>query len=117
MGSALVAARDEGLAAGGDRLQRIERAAGGAYFRRIVLRADEDEIVVHHVLAVAAVAFGDELVLGGAVVHEQHVGVAAAADVQRLAGADSDDADLDRGRLLELGQNPAEQAGLLGGGG
>ena len=86
-------------------------------FRRIVLRADEDEIVVHHVLAVAAVAFGDELVLGGAVVHEQHVGVAAAADVQRLTGADGDDADLDPGRLLEFRQNPAEQAGLLGGGG
>ena len=31
--------------------------------------------------------------------------------------ADGDDADLDRGRLLELGQDPAEQAGLLGGGG
>jgi len=37
-------------------------------------------------------------------VNEQHVRIAAAANIQRLAGADGDDADLDPGRLLELGK-------------
>ena len=46
--------------------------------------------------------------------NEQHVGIAAAADIERLAGADGDDTDLDPGQLLELRQYPAEQAGLLG---
>ena len=49
--------------------------------------------------------------------HEQHVGVAAAADVQRLSGADRDHPDSDSGRLCEGREQMGKQAGLLGGDG
>ena len=47
-------------------------------------------------------------------VHEHHVGVAAARDVERLAGAERDHAHLDAGLLLEDRQQVLEQARLLG---
>ena len=81
---------------------------------RIRRRADDDEIVVHHRQPLGREAFGDELLLGGGVVHEHHVGVPAARHVERLTGADRNHADVDAGGLLELRQQVAEQAGLLG---
>ena len=65
-------------------------------------------------VALEAEALGDELLLGRLVVHEQHVGVAAPAHVERLPGADGDDANVDAGRLLERRQQVREQARLLG---
>ena len=59
--------------------------------RRIGRRPDDDEVVVHDVEPLARVALGDELVFGLAGVDQQHVGVAAAADLDRLPGADRDD--------------------------
>ena len=44
---------------------------------------------------------------------EDDVGIAAAAGVERLAGALRDDADLDAGLRLEQGQDVAKQAGIL----
>src|SRR5215471_14066335 len=52
--------------------------------------------------------------------HENHVGVAAARGVERLAGTLGDDFNDDAGLLLEQRQDVAEQAGILrrrGGGG
>ena len=49
--------------------------------------------------------------------HEHHVGIAAAAGVERLAGALRDDFHLDAGLLLEQRQNVPEQAGILRRGG
>ena len=72
-----------------------------ADFRRIGLRPDQDEVVVHHVEALHAVALGEEFLLERLGVHEHHVGVAAPADVERLAGAERDHAHLDAGLLLE----------------
>ncbi len=80
--AALVAARNEQLAAGGDCLQRV---VGVTDLRRIVLWDDEDQVVVHRILAVAALA------VGGAIMDEQDLGIAAAANVECLAGADGDD--------------------------
>jgi hypothetical protein len=45
-------------------------------------------------------------------VHEDDVGVAAPAGVERLAGALADDADLDAGLRLEQRQEVVEQAGI-----
>ena len=42
-----------------------------------------------------AESFGNELLFGRLVVHEQHVGIAAPADVDRLPGADRDHAHVD----------------------
>ena len=64
--------------------------------RRIGARPDNDEIVVHHVAAIDAVAVGDELVLADAIVDQQRIGIAARADRQRLAGADRDHMNADR---------------------
>jgi hypothetical protein len=112
----LVAARDEGRVAGGQLLQALDDV-GALHAGRVGLGADEDEVVVHDRVALDAEAVGDELVLGLLVVHEHHVGIAAAAGVQRLAGAQRHHLDVDAAGLLELGQQVGEQAGLLGRGG
>jgi hypothetical protein len=72
---------------------------------------------VHHVAPVDAVALGDQRVLAGAVVDEQRVDVAAACQLERLAAADRDDADLDPSGGTEQRQEMREQARLLGRGG
>ena len=59
-------------------------------------------------------ALAEELALRRPCVHEHDVGVAAARDVERLAGAERDDAHLDAGLLLEDRQDVPEQARLLG---
>ena len=46
-------------------------------------------------------AFAHELLLGGLRVHEHDVRIAAPREVERLAGAERDDAHLDAGLLLE----------------
>jgi hypothetical protein len=62
---------------------------------------------------------GDEFLLLRLGVHEQHVGVAAPAGVERLAGALRHHLHIDAGLGLEQRQDMAEQAGVLrrGGGG
>ena len=65
---------------------------------RVVARADQDEVVVHDVVALDAVTLGDEGLLGGTVMDQQDVGVAVAGQAQGLAGADRDDPDRDAGR-------------------
>ena len=69
--------------------------------RRIALRPDQHEIVVHDVEALHAKAFGEELLLRRLGVHEHHVGVAAPRDIERLSGAVRDHLDLDAGLGLE----------------
>src|SRR4029079_13006872 len=87
-------------------------AAGGV--RGVALRPDQHEVVVHHPIALDAVALGQPFLLGRLVVHEHDVGIAALADVERLAGADGDDAHGDTRVLLEFRQQVLEQPRLLG---
>ena len=114
--AAAVTARDEGLAAGRD-LGQAGHDVGAARAGRVGLGADQHEVVVHDRVALLAPALGDELVLGRGVVHEDHVGIAAPADVQRLARADGDHAHLDAAGLGEGRQQMLEQSRLLGRGG
>jgi hypothetical protein len=98
VGAALVAARHEAGLPLGQLLQRggdVLAARAG----RVALGADEHEVVVHDRQALDAEAFGHELLLGHLVVHEHHVGVAAARGVQRLAGAQCHHAHVDAGGL------------------
>ena len=74
-----------GLRAVADRLERGEHVLAALDLGRIGLRPDQDEVVVHDVEALHAEAVGDELLLLGLGVHEDDVGIAAAAGVERLA--------------------------------
>ena len=112
--AAAIAARHERRLRGLDFFQRREDVLAAGDLGRIVLRADEHEVVVHHRIAFDALPFGQEFLLGGAGVHEHDVGVAAPADIERLAGAQRDDANLDAGLLLVDRQQIAEQSRLLG---
>jgi hypothetical protein len=114
MRAALVAARHERRLRAGDLPQRVGDVLAAGDLRGVGLRSDQDEVVVHDVAPVDARAFGDELVLGGTIVHEHDVRVAAAADVERLAGADRDDLHGDAGLARERGKQVPEQARLLG---
>ena len=67
--------------------------------RRIGLRPDHHEIIVHHVIPLHANTLGEEFFFRDLVMHEYHVGVAAPADFERLPGADGDDLDADPARL------------------
>ena len=112
MGAAVVAARGKGRFGGGDGRQRLGRGSHAADAGGIIDRADEDEVVVHHVGAREAVPFLDKGVFAGAGVDEDDVGVARLADLDRLAGADGDDVDAGVVLGLEVGQNGVEQAGV-----
>jgi hypothetical protein len=117
VGAALVAARDEGRLGRFDRFAQAFEDVLAGRLGRVGLGADDDEVVVHDFLALDAEALGDELLLGGLVMHEDDVGIAAARHVERLAGAQGDHAHLDAAGLLEGRQQVAEEAGLLGRGG
>ena len=81
----------------------------------IALRAYQHEIVVHDRIAPDALPLREKNLLGSARVHENHVGVAAASDIQGLPGAHRDDMDLHTRLPLIDGKQVAEQARLLGG--
>ena len=116
MGAALVAAGDEGLWTGSQLLE-CGGDVGTARARRVGLGSYEHEIVVHDVAALRGKTFGHELLLGCRVVHEDDIGVTAAAGVQRLARAHGHHAHVNACGLLEGRQQVAEQARLLGAGG
>src|SRR5215813_1734969 len=63
--------------------------------------------------------FRNEFLLRLPGMHQNHVGTAAARHVERLAGTQGDDFNVDSGLGLEQRQDVAEQAGVLrrGGGG
>ena len=71
---------------------------------RIGARADQDEVVVHHRIALHAEALGEELVLLRLRMHEDDVGIAAPRRVERLAGAQRHDLHVDAGARLEQRQ-------------
>ena len=80
----------------------------------IALGADQHEIVVHHGIALDALALSDELFLRGAGVDKNNVGVAAACHVEGLAGSQGDDANLDASLLLIDRQQISEETRLFG---
>jgi hypothetical protein len=85
IGAALVAARDERRAGGGDRRERGDRVMAARDMRRIRARTDHDEIVPGDLPAIDAVPLGDELFLGLRIGHQDQIGVAMRRRRQRLA--------------------------------
>ncbi len=58
---------------------------------RVIGRADDDKVIVHHVLAAHAVTRIHKGVLPGAGMHHQHVSIAILAQLESLAGAHGND--------------------------
>src|SRR5947208_1898648 len=112
-----VAARHERGSGGADVLQRFGGVFHAADLRRIGRRADDDEVVVHHVAPLHAEARGDELLLRLAIVDQHHVGIALLADLQRGAGAYRHVLHGDAGSAAKLRQQVVEQPGVGGAGG
>jgi hypothetical protein len=84
--------------------------------RRILGRADEDEVVEHHGPTLDAGAGGHERRFRGRRMDQEHVGLAALAQLQRGSGADGDRFDPAAGGSFEEGQQLVEEAGVLGAG-
>ena len=76
-----------------------------------------DEVVVHHIMPVHEKAFFHGLQLLLLRMDEDHVGVAALADLDGRAGAHGDHVDLDAGLFLEDRQQIVKQPGILRAGG
>src|SRR5262249_17120486 len=64
-------------------------------------------------IALHAMPFRNEFLLRLPGMHQNHVGTAAARHVERLAGTQGDDFNVDAGLGLEQRQDVAEQAGVL----
>ena len=115
MRAAFVAARDKVRVRGVDFFQRRNNVPA-LYFCRISRWPDQHKIVVHHGKALDCEAFGDDFFFRHLVVHKQHVGIAAAAHVYGLAGADRDHFDVDARGIFKRWQQVRKQPRLLGGG-
>ena len=75
---------------------------------------EQDEVVPHDVAPFGPVARGHERVLALARMHEHDVHVAARPELERLAGSDRDDIDLDPLAFPELLEDVRDQPGILG---
>jgi hypothetical protein len=76
--------------------------------RRITVRPDQDEVVVHDGVTLNAEAFRQELFLLRFVMDEHHIGGAAAPRLERLASSLSDDPHLYSRFGLEQRQDVVE---------
>src|SRR5262249_20229860 len=83
----------------------------------IVLRSDDDKIVVNHGIALHAKPFRHEFLLCLPGMHENHVSIAPARGVERLARTPGDNLYGDAGLGLAQRQDAAAQAGVLRRGG
>jgi hypothetical protein len=120
--AAFVAARDEAGTTGPTRttgryFSESRNNVFAAHRRRVCRWANQHEVVVHHGPALDGKTIGNELFFSRRVVYKQHVGIAPAAHVQRLAGALGNHFHIHTSGFFKGGQQVGEQAGLLGGGG
>ncbi len=115
MGAGLVAARHERRGLVPDRGQCGDDVLAALDAGRIAVRANQDEVVIHHREALHAKAVGDEFLLLRPGVHEHDVGIAAPAGIERLPRALRDHLHANASLGLEQRQDVIEQAGVLGG--
>jgi hypothetical protein len=84
--------------------------------RRIILRADDNEIVPGDLASDDAVAFADEFLLGFRVMYQHEIRIASPCRLKGLTRALRDDINVNPGRLREKRQDAAKQSGILDGG-
>jgi len=87
-----------------------------AHTGRIALRTNDDEVVVHHVLAHCAEASRHEPVLERPRVHQHHVRVTVFAELERSPGAHRHHPDLAAVFRFEYRQDGFQQTRVLGAG-
>ena len=104
-----IAARDERRTLLLDGLERRHDVLAAIDAGGIALRPDQDEVVVHHRVALYAEAFGEEFFLGGLGVDEYDIGVTAATGIECLPGSLRDNLHIDTGLGLEQRQYVFEQ--------
>ena len=115
MRTAFVAARCKWRSRNRDFLVSVDDVLATGDFCGICLRADQYEIVVHHLETLHAETIGHKFLFGHLVMHEHHVGVAATAHVQCLPCSQRHNAHLSAGFFLEYRQQVFEQSRLFGG--
>ena len=84
--------------------------------RRIILRADDNEIVPGDLASDDAVAFADEFLLGFRVMYQHEIRIASPCRLKGLTRALGDDMNVNPGRQREKRQDAAKQSGILDGG-
>ena len=109
MRAGTIAARDERRALVLDGLERRHDVLAAVGAGGIALRSDQDEVVVHHRVALYAEAFGEEFFLGGLGVDKYDIGVPAPTGIERLPGSLCDNLHIDTGLGLEQRQYVSEQ--------
>ena len=78
-----------------------------------LFRSDQDEVVVHHRVALYAEPIGDEFFLGCLGVDKHNVGVPATSGIECLPGSLCEHLHIDAGLGFEQGEYVAEQARVL----
>src|SRR5262249_14738204 len=96
-----IAARNKRSLLVPDRFECRHNVLRPLYARRVGLRSNENEVVVHYGIALHSLAFGEELFLLGLCMDEYHVCIATSSGVERLAGALCDNFDIDTSLGLE----------------
>src|SRR6516225_6876589 len=107
VGSAVVGAARKWRCSGCDLFKRLACIFQAANVGQITLRADNDEVVKHHVATIDAKTLGHKLILAGTIVYEQRIGVAAFAPGECLTGSDRDDMDAEARYRFEDRKNVA----------
>src|SRR4030081_3398315 len=114
MRATLVAARDERRFCSFHFPKCLQNILAATDLCRIGVRADQDEIVVHHGEALDAVTLSKKFLFRCARVNEYDVGVATSRKIERLPCPYGHDTHLDPCLLLESRKKMAEEPRLLG---
>jgi hypothetical protein len=105
-----IAARDERRALVLDGLERRDDILAAADAGEIALSADQDEVVVHHRVALYAESIGEKFFFSALGVDKHGIGVPATPDIKGLAGALGDHLHINTGLGLDQRQYVSEQA-------
>src|SRR5215472_6619000 len=110
MRAGAIAARDERGALVLDDLERRHNVLAAVDAGGIVLRADQDEVVVHHWVPLYTESFGEEFFLSFLCAHKYDIGITTPSGIKCLAGPLCDHLHLNSSLRFEQRQYVSEQA-------
>jgi hypothetical protein len=100
--------------ASGDPQERLTGIFRRPYASRVGFGSDDDEVVIHHVASIDAVAVGHKLVLSGPIMHEQGIGITPHPKRKSLAGSNRNHVNVQSGGGSKERNDVPEQPGVLG---